>query len=277
MCGLVLKVALTDGGLEKWPAGRDIAQHNATAAAATVGKQSALSACCFVCSFGFIWLVLNSMKVVYVDLINWGLIGMELALIYVLTTMVDGVLGLWKGAANAAAAAAGLEAEGEGYVAGAPHAMVVLAAGALELPEPSAPWPGPAEGYLAEAYCAALQKWKGDVAKAAGKGRARAAAALRAQAEGDLQMGWLEALFTALNVAAFLGYGVFPVTYLVPGPTLAALSWWPGTDEAEWLGNFVGDFCWTVEPILVLTAKPWIAAQAKARTEALLLENKKTK
>lgn len=216
---------------------------------------------------------------VYVALINWGLIGMELALVYFVATMVDGVLGLWKGAANAAEAATGLAAEGEGYVASAPHAAFVLVARALEVPEPCAPWPGPAESYLADAYCAALHKWKSDVALAAKttEGRERAVAALRARAEGDLRMGWLEALLTALNVAAFFGYAVFPVTYLIPGPTLAALSWWPGTDEAEWLGNFVGDFCWTVEPILVLTAKPWIAAQVKARTEVLLLENKKTK
>lgn len=224
-------------------------------------------------------MVLNSMKVVYVDLINWGLIGMEVALVYFLITMVDGVLELWKKATDATEAAAKLEAEGESYISDAPYSVVSLVATALEIPEPSAPWPAPAETYLAEAYCAALQSWKRDVAKATKtiKGRDKAIAALRGKALGDYRMGWLEVVLTALNVAAFVGYAVFPVTYLVPAPTLAALSWWPGNDPAEWLGNFVGDFCWTVEPALLLTVKPYIIAQAKAKTTELLTTNKKVK
>ena len=32
---------------------------------------------------------------------------------------------------------------------------------------------------------------------------------------------------------------------------LPGLGWWPTHDEAEWLGNLVGDVAWTIEPTFV--------------------------
>ena len=35
--------------------------------------------------------------------------------------------------------------------------------------------------------------------------------------------------------------------------SLAAVApFWPGHDAAMWLGNFMGDVAWTIEPLLLL-------------------------
>lgn len=84
---------------------------------------------------------------------------------------------------------------------------------------------------------------------------------LLAHAEKGKQTYDLEVKVWVLNIIAFCGYAVFPLTYFGP---------FPRSDFYEWLGNFVGDFAWTVEPYLVLAAH-------MAATEGLAGESKPKK
>ena len=45
---------------------------------------------------------------------------------------------------------------------------------------------------------------------------------------------------------------------------LPGLGWWPTHDEAEWLGNLVGDVAWTIEPTFVCS--PRASSSAPSRT-----------
>jgi hypothetical protein len=55
-------------------------------------------------------------------------------------------------------------------------------------------------------------------------------------------------------------YAVFPITFF--GPNEAGLQaifpLWPGNGTARYWGNFLGDFAWTIEPILILIVPPLI-------------------
>eukprot|EP00968_Pinguiococcus_pyrenoidosus_P023148 scaffold3581_cov252-Pinguiococcus_pyrenoidosus.AAC.24 len=60
-----------------------------------------------------------------------------------------------------------------------------------------------------------------------------------------------------LNWAAFLGYTWICITYYYEDPALfksmgdsLGLGW--EADDFVWYGNFVGDFAWTVEPVVLL-------------------------
>lgn len=69
--------------------------------------------------------------------------------------------------------------------------------------------------------------------------------------------GLREYLYLVLNFFAFYGYGACILVYYFqdektqPSFLKAALLHLPNTD-ADWLGNAVGDFMWTVEPIVIL-------------------------
>ncbi|GMI23563.1 hypothetical protein TeGR_g1551 [Tetraparma gracilis] len=58
-----------------------------------------------------------------------------------------------------------------------------------------------------------------------------------------------EYAYFALNATAFYGYLMAPVTYY---GVLPALKLGASDAAADWWGNFAGDFCWTVEPLLVI-------------------------
>ena len=60
-----------------------------------------------------------------------------------------------------------------------------------------------------------------------------------------------------LNLVAFFGYLVFPMTYFGPFQRNATL---------EWTGNFAGDLAWTLEPALLLVVK-FFAAQPKQKAD----------
>ena len=55
-------------------------------------------------------------------------------------------------------------------------------------------------------------------------------------------------------MARVRSYAVFPITFF--GPDEAKLKaicpLWPGNGPAKYWGNFLGDFAWTIEPILIL-------------------------
>lgn len=213
-------------------------------------------------------------------MINIGLLIMEVALIAFLWSMGKGAASLFAEAATKTKAANGLTESGDAFVATASPVLVGAVAGAIGLEAPAPPWPGPAEPYLALAYVSALEKWKTEVAKKCKTkyGREAAVARLEAEAEGDVAAGWLEVVLIGLNVAAFAGYFVFPMTYIFSEEQLAAnVPFWPGNDYAEWFGNLLGDVCWTIEPVLVLFVKPSMDAAVSVRAARFLEAAKKEK
>ena len=71
--------------------------------------------------------------------------------------------------------------------------------------------------------------------------------------------GYREYVYLVLNFFAFYGYLAcilvfyFPDEKTQPEYLRAVLLWLPNQD-ADWLGNAVGDFMWTLEPIIILTS-----------------------
>jgi len=75
----------------------------------------------------------------------------------------------------------------------------------------------------------------------------------------SLLEGYRECLYLVLNFFAFYGYLACILVYYHPdeisrpGYVRSMLFGMRGAD-ADWLGNAVGDFMWTVEPIIILTS-----------------------
>lgn len=103
-----------------------------------------------------------------------------------------------------------------------------------------------------KARCGALAKKASDIASKHSTTKeallAHHAATKRNQTVG-LAVWWL-------NVVAFFGYAVFPLTYFGP---------FARDPYHEWAGNFAGDLAWTVEPALVIVAA-MTAPKAKAKS-----------
>ena len=83
--------------------------------------------------------------------------------------------------------------------------------------------------------------------------------------------GYREYIYLILNFFAFYGYMVCILVFYFqdeasqPQYIRAMLFHLPNGD-ADWLGNAVGDFAWTVEPIVILTS-PLIANSLKSKTK----------
>lgn len=81
--------------------------------------------------------------------------------------------------------------------------------------------------------------------------------------------GYREYIYLLLNVFAFYGYMVCILVFYFqdeesqPAYIRAMLFHLPNGD-ADWLGNAVGDFAWTVEPIIILTS-PLVANSMKPK------------
>ena len=54
---------------------------------------------------------------------------------------------------------------------------------------------------------------------------------------------------------------------------LPGLGWWPTHDEAEWLGNLVGDVAWTIEPTFVLLAEGFVERAVEDHKQAKSKKN----
>ncbi|KAL7547721.1 hypothetical protein ACHAWF_010996 [Thalassiosira exigua] len=82
---------------------------------------------------------------------------------------------------------------------------------------------------------------------------------IRAQSRISLFEGYREYVYLILNFFAFYGYLVCIIVYYYqeegsqPDYIRSMLLWMPNGD-ADWLGNAVGDFMWTAEPIVILTS-----------------------
>ncbi len=93
---------------------------------------------------------------------------------------------------------------------------------------------------------------------------------IRQKARATLYEGYREYVYLLLNALAFYGYLACIVTAYYdeegsqPNYVRAMLMWMPNKD-ADWLGNAVGDFAWTVEPIVILGSPMLLGAMAREK------------
>jgi hypothetical protein len=90
--------------------------------------------------------------------------------------------------------------------------------------------------------------------------------------------GYRGYVYLLLNFLAFYGYLVCIAVYYYQDESaqpeyIRAMLFWKTNADADWLGNAVGDFMWTVEPIIILCSPMIInsmSSKAKAKKEKLL-------
>ena len=231
----------------------------------------------------FVLLTLSSLHQPYDALINWALLLLQFALLHCLAVMADGVRASRQRAGDAARLADSLESKGSDPL-DAPAAVPLLLAathaalgrGAAELP--ASPWRGAvaaadpfgvaAAGAHLKALTAVEAELRAALAVLPSK-RRPVAAELRRAARAQYAQAAVDAAVLALNAVAFLGYGVFPVTFFCADPSLK--QWvpaWPGADAAQYWGNLAGDAAWTVEPALLMAAPLLLPASGAARAAA---------
>lgn len=79
--------------------------------------------------------------------------------------------------------------------------------------------------------------------------------------------GYREFLYFIFNFIAFYGYLMGPLVFFYvdeqsqPLP-VKALKFFADNASADWLGNFAGDFMWTIEPMVIL-GSPYLIQMAK--------------
>jgi hypothetical protein len=196
---------------------------------AATGTKVLKSLCLFAISHGFVWLCLNTLKHSYNDLINCGLIGMEVALLILLFYMAEGVAKRFSNARLATKAAKVMTDGGEEankFLESADLPVFNVVASAIDVSAPTAPWPAQPADFLAVAYTKELGKYRTKTLKEikSNVGKQRAAAALRSFAYSEAMVGWLDLVLALLNFAAFIGYAIFPITYLLSEETVRAPS-----------------------------------------------------
>ena len=81
--------------------------------------------------------------------------------------------------------------------------------------------------------------------------------------------GYREYIYLILNFFAFYGYMVCILVFYFQDeasqpPYIRAMLFHLPNGDADWLGNAVGDFAWTVEPIVILTS-PLVANSLKPK------------
>lgn len=84
--------------------------------------------------------------------------------------------------------------------------------------------------------------------------------------------GYRGYIYLILNFLAFYGYLVCILVYYYQEESsqpeyIRAMLFWKTNADADWLGNAVGDFMWTVEPIIIL-GSPMIINSMSSKTKA---------
>ncbi len=82
---------------------------------------------------------------------------------------------------------------------------------------------------------------------------------LQKQAMTQRLEGYREYVYFILNFIAFYGYLLGILVYYFSEETdqstmITSLKWGASNADADWYGNFAGDFCWTIEPIIILSS-----------------------
>jgi len=209
-------------------------------------------------------LALDSIHISYGAAIMWAVLVLEIALSKLLPIMLRGVKAERQAAADKERLAAALTA-GRVTKVEAPATLPLLHGAAtsvdVKVPAPpSPPWaaaPAVNDPFGCSAvatYVKALAAHKVGIESVVGSSGAELAAELNEQAAMHRRQAALDTVLLVLNAAAFCGYAVFPLTFFGPSEASLAtlLPGWPGNGTVRWWGNFIGDFAWTIEPILIL-------------------------
>ena len=94
--------------------------------------------------------------------------------------------------------------------------------------------------------------------------------------------GYREFLYFVLNFIAFYGYLMAPLTFYYDDETnqpyhIQSMKLWYQNSDADWTGNFAGDLCWTIEPIVILGSPflvSWVKPPSKKKTSLSSSSNK---
>eukprot|EP00617_Octactis_speculum_P010648 CAMPEP_0185778056 /NCGR_PEP_ID=MMETSP1174-20130828/91443_1 /TAXON_ID=35687 /ORGANISM="Dictyocha speculum, Strain CCMP1381" /LENGTH=341 /DNA_ID=CAMNT_0028466647 /DNA_START=24 /DNA_END=1049 /DNA_ORIENTATION=+ len=260
---------VTAGRKEKQPS---LMAQQLNAAQAATNTRFVVGICKLFIGVGFIPLAMCSFQNVFLWYVNWGLVGMEAALLVLLGYMCGDIAKTGKKSRDALSFAKKMP-----DVTSAPLEVVALLADAVNEPVPDMPWPAPPAGYLETAANQELKRFKESVASKLKDSKDEAKANLEAQAYGDSLRAWFDVLLLVLNLLAFIGYFIFPVTFFFPDEKWVAemVTYWPGHEYCEYYGNLLGDAAWTVEPALLLFVPRLIDGAQASRRASITSKSKK--
>ena len=270
-------LALAPSGMDGGPVALEIAKSTLSADFAASRRTTKVMVCKLGIGSTFVLLTLLTIHIPYPVCINWILLVLEFALIYLLSVMADGVS---KGRRAAADQRRLSDALAAGSSPVAPSTVPLLIGHACDTPTmPTPPWASPlppndpfgltaTAGYVKElaaleADCAYKVKvWKKQKREAV-------AAELSAASSTGYQNAVLDAVVLTLNAIAFLGYGAFPITYFTSeAGCKAVIPMWPGHSSIQYYGNLAGDAAWTAEAAIMLVVPMLIESAAKSRLAA---------
>jgi len=88
--------------------------------------------------------------------------------------------------------------------------------------------------------------------------------------------GYREFLYLLINAIAFYGYFLGILVYFFPGDSAVPTPPWVrhlmfqwDHAVADWRGNFAGDACWTLEPLIILASPVYLSRLRESRTKKL--------
>ena len=196
----------------------------------------------------FLVLTLNSCKVATEHQVQWALLAMQLGLALALWAMREEYLNEFNRAVNC-------EEVADGERDKSLRAQACCDAGLIDQSLEACVFEEGEMGAI-KTRCGALLKKAGDRINETGT-----KSKLLAHAVDGRRASTFAVVIWVLNVVAFWGYAVFPLTYFGPFTTIAEKAWY------EWAGNLAGDAAWTVEPALVILSALGAFSSRKAKTD----------
>eukprot|EP00568_Trieres_chinensis_P000216 CAMPEP_0183304218 /NCGR_PEP_ID=MMETSP0160_2-20130417/9382_1 /TAXON_ID=2839 ORGANISM="Odontella Sinensis, Strain Grunow 1884" /NCGR_SAMPLE_ID=MMETSP0160_2 /ASSEMBLY_ACC=CAM_ASM_000250 /LENGTH=379 /DNA_ID=CAMNT_0025467227 /DNA_START=131 /DNA_END=1270 /DNA_ORIENTATION=- len=130
--------------------------------------------------------------------------------------------------------------------------------------------------HIVDALLADEKKSEDKSVKVLQKAAEEASEALEVAAHTQLWDGYLEYVYFVCNLIAFYGYLLGVICYyydddLLHGSYTGMLKLGLSNGDADWHGNFAGDFMWTVEPIIIL-GNPFLIGFLKPKTKKVKSE-----
>jgi len=259
------------------PLAVQLAQTNLASDSAVARQKTKVMVCKLLIGGAFIFLCLSSLHHSYPALINWAVLFLEVALVYLLSVMHAGVMQGRQRAGDAKRLADALDLK-DFKPLQSPAALPLLKLAASELDGgdaalPVGPWtsmPSANDPFGVEAtkaYLQTLTKQETELRALAMQPETRQAlsVALASASSTQAYNTCLDTIAMLCNAVAWCGYGMFPLTYFNTDASLKAwIPVWPGRDFAQYWGNLAGDAAWTVEPLFLIIIPILIKRSASA-------------
>lgn len=266
----------------------EIAKNTLAADVTSAKRMPIVMLCKLILGVTFAILTLLSLHVPHLlTSLNWILLLLELALLYLLYLMAEGVAdGKQRAAdldrlANAFSQPSVVFEKERDAILDAPSTLPLLLPQLRPLRLPTPPWRTPANTNGDDAlpslstdpfglrsvaeYLHALSELDVEMRAALSKStsayRAHVVAKLRDAASRQYYTSLLDGTALLLNGIAFVGYAAFPIAFFGPSEQtlMELLPIWPGHECALTRGNLLGDVAWTIESVLMLLVPPLIA------------------